>query len=103
MRQRILGSADKPRLAVFKSAKHLYAQLIDDGKGHTLASVSTREKALRGKVKATVAGARELGTALAKKAGQKGIAQAVFDRSGFRYHGQLKALADAAREGGLKL
>lgn len=102
IRQRVTGSADQPRLSVFKSAKHLYAQIIDDGKGHTLASVSTVDKALRGKVKATVAGAKLLGSALAKRAKQKGIERVLFDRNGFRYHGTLRALADAAREGGLK-
>lgn len=98
----MLGSASRPRLSVFKSARHLYAQLINDGEGKTLASVSTMDKALRDKAKGTVPGAKVLGTALAKRAGQKGITEAVFDRNGFRYHGVLKALADAAREGGLK-
>lgn len=98
----MFGSAQKPRLSVFKSAKHLYAQIIDDGKGQTIASVSTLDKTLREKAKATVAGAKTLGSTLAKRAKQKGIEQVIFDRNGFRYHGTLRALADAAREGGLK-
>lgn len=99
-RIRVKGNADGPRLSVFKSAKHLYAQIIDDDKGYTLASASTCEKGL--KTRATLAGAKILGSALAKRAKQKGIERVVFDRNGFRYHGQLQALADAAREGGLK-
>lgn len=96
------GTTERPRLAVFKSAKHLYAQVINDLLGQTLAASSSVDKELKGKVKATVEGAKEIGKLLAKRALQKGVKQVVFDRSGYRYHGQLKALADAAREAGLQ-
>ena len=102
IRKSVLGSTDRPRLSVFKSAKHLYAQVIDDTVGKTLASSSSVDKELKGKVKATVDGAKEIGKLLAKRAKAKGIENVVFDRNGFRYHGRLKALADAAREAGLK-
>lgn len=89
-------------MAVYRSVKQLYCQLIDDRKGVTLVSCSTLDKELKGKVKATVAGSKEVGMLLAKRALQKGVKNVVLDRGGFRYHGQIKALADAAREGGLK-
>lgn len=102
IRQRVGGSPERPRLCVYKSAKHLYAQLIDDSVGKTLESSSTLDKEVKGKIKATVEGAKKLGKLLAQRAIKKGIKKAVFDRNGFRYHGQLKAFADAAREEGLK-
>lgn len=102
IRSRIVGSSDRPRLSVFKSAKHLYAQLINDTEGKTLVSASTRDKEGKKKTRATVAGAKEIGKILAQRAKTKGIKQVVFDRAGFRYHGQLKSLADAAREAGLE-
>ncbi|OGQ47975.1 MAG: 50S ribosomal protein L18 [Deltaproteobacteria bacterium RIFCSPLOWO2_02_FULL_46_8] len=101
-REKLSGNAEKPRLCVFKSAKHLYAQLVDDSAGKTLASCSSVDKQLKGKVKATLEGAKEIGKVLAERALSKGIKKVVFDRSGFRYHGQLKALADSARETGLQ-
>lgn len=101
-RSKIVAGGERPRLAVFKSARHLYAQIIDDAAGKTLASCSTLDKALKGKVKATVDGAKAIGKTLAERALSKGVHAVIFDRSGFHYHGQLKALADAAREAGLK-
>ena len=102
IRERISGTKERPRLCVFKSTKHLYVQLVDDSIGSTLIGLSTLSKSLKGKVKATVPGAKELGKKMAEQALEKGIQNVIFDRSGFRYHGQLKALADAAREAGLK-
>jgi large subunit ribosomal protein L18 len=87
---------------VFRSNKHLYAQLIDDVKGHTLVSASTLEEELQGKASDTIDGAKVLGGLLAKRALAKNIQNVVFDRSGYLYHGRIKALADGAREGGLK-
>jgi large subunit ribosomal protein L18 len=97
---RIEGTAERPRFAVFRSNRHIYAQLIDDTKGHTLVSASTLEEDL--KVHGSVEGAKVLGGVIAKRALSKNVAQVVFDRSGYLYHGQIKALADAAREAGLK-
>jgi large subunit ribosomal protein L18 len=94
----------RPRLSVFRSSKQIYAQVIDDVRGHTLASASTLEADVKGKVKtgADVAAAKEIGRLLAERAVQAGVKQVVFDRSGYLYHGRVKALADAAREGGLE-
>jgi large subunit ribosomal protein L18 len=93
----------RPRLSVFRSSKQIYAQVIDDAQGHTLAAASTIEKDVRGKLKtgADIAAAKEVGRLLAERAVQAGVKQVVFDRSGYLYHGRVKALADAAREGGL--
>ena len=93
----------RPRLSVFRSSKQIYAQVIDDERGVTVASASTIEKDLRGKLKtgATVEAAKEVGRLVAERAVQAGIKAVVFDRSGYLYHGRVKALADAAREGGL--
>ena len=93
----------RPRLSVFRSSKQIYAQVIDDGRGHTLASASTLEKDVRGSLKtgATVEAAREIGRLLAERAKGAGVSQVVFDRSRYLYHGRVKALAEAAREGGL--
>ncbi|MBY0469672.1 50S ribosomal protein L18 [bacterium] len=102
IRSRVEGDAERPRLSVFRSNKHLYVQLIDDVKQHTLVAVSTNEEDTRGKSKATLAGAKEVGLLIAKRALAKNISQVVFDRSGYLYHGRIKAIADAAREGGLK-
>lgn len=101
-RKKIFGSDARPRLCVYRSGKHIYAQLINDVEGITLASSSTVDKSLRGKARGNVKGAQIVGKTLAAKAKQKGVSQVVFDRHGFQYHGQLKALAEAAREGGLK-
>ena len=104
MRNKIQGTAQRPRLAVFRSEKHIYAQIIDDMTGTTLAAASTVEKEIASTLEATsnVAAAEAVGTAIAKKAAAKGIENVVFDRGGFLYHGRVKALADAAREAGLQ-
>ncbi|MEN8136103.1 MAG: 50S ribosomal protein L18 [Thermodesulfobacteriota bacterium] len=103
IRKKISGTSDCPRLRVFKSAKHIYGQLIDDVAGQTLVAASTLDKNLQG---ATEGGkkamAQKVGLALAEKAKQQGIKKAVFDRGGFLYHGRIKSLSDGAREGGLK-
>jgi large subunit ribosomal protein L18 len=94
----------RPRLSVFRSSKQIYVQVIDDGEGRTLASASSLEKDMRAKLKtgADVEAAKEVGRLIAERATQAGVKQVVFDRSGYRYHGRVKALADAAREGGLE-
>ncbi len=104
MRNKIQGTTERPRLAVFRSEKHIYAQIIDDMTGTTLAAASTVEKEIASAVKATsnTDAAAAVGTAIAKKAAAKGIENVVFDRGGFLYHGRVKALADAAREAGLQ-
>lgn len=102
IRARVEGSSEKPRLAVFRSNRHIYVQLVDDGKGHTLVAASSLEEELKSKVSGTIEGAKTLGNLVAKRALAKNISQVVFDRSGYLYHGRIKALADAAREGGLK-
>jgi large subunit ribosomal protein L18 len=103
VRERLSGTPDKPRLAVYRSLNHIYAQIIDDTVGHTLVSAADVEADLRskrdGKKKSEVAGL--VGEVLAKKAKEKGIAVVVFDRGGFKYHGRVKAFAEAARKGGL--
>ena len=100
LRQRIKGTSARPRMAVCLTGKHIYVQFVDDVKGHTLAAVSTLSAGKE--TKPTVAGAKLLGTLAAQKAKEKNIAEVVFDRGGFKYHGRVKALADAAREAGLK-
>jgi large subunit ribosomal protein L18 len=104
IRKKVKGTPEKPRLAVFKSEKHIYAQIIDDTKGHTLVSASTLDKELRQKLSKTynVEAAKEVGRLIAQRALSLGIKTVVFDRGGFKYHGRIKALADAAREAGLK-
>ena len=101
--KRAAGTSGRARLTVFRSSKHIYAQLIDDDKGETLATASTMEKPMRGDGKkgTNVAAAKEVGKLLAERAKEKGIKDVVFDRGGYLYHGRIKALADAAREGGL--
>ncbi len=121
IRQRVRGTEERPRLAVFRSVKHIYAQVIDDRKGHTLAAASSGEKS--GEKKSTekkadetkssekkkvspnggnVAGAKQVGKLIAERAKAKGVNKVVFDRGGYLYHGRVKALADAAREAGLE-
>ena len=95
-------AAGKPRLSVHRSGRHIYAQVIDDAAGKTLASASTLDKDLKGKAGATRDGAAEVGKTLAQRAKKAGVSQVVFDRGGFLFHGRVKALADAAREGGLE-
>ena len=102
IRRKIMGTPERPRLHVFRSGKHIYAQVIDDLAGKTLASSSTVEKANKGKVGDTIDGAKKIGAAIAGKAKALKIENVVFDRGGFQYHGRIKALADAAREAGLK-
>ena len=105
VRKNLEGFADKPRLTVFKSARHVYAQLIDDQAQKTLAQASTLDKALRDatKGKKKTDAAKEIGKAVAARAKSKGITKVVFDRNGYRYHGRIAAVADGAREGGLEL
>ena len=94
-------SGERPRLSVFRSSKHIYAQVIDDVKGLTLASASSLEKDMRAKSGANVEAAKAVGMLVARRAVEKGVKDVVFDRGGYRYHGRIKALGDAAREGGL--
>ena len=98
-----MGSAERPRLIVTRSARHTVVQLIDDSVGRTVASASTLEEALRGTSGDKTAKARQVGTLLAERARSAGVSAAVFDRSGWAYHGRIAALADAVREGGLDL
>src|SRR5262249_1858092 len=104
VRRRIVGTSERPRLTVFRSSKHIYAQLIDDLTGVTLAAASSTTKELRGAnpYGGNIKGAAVVGKKLAEAAKEKGIRAAAFDRGHYRYHGRVKALADAAREGGLK-
>ncbi|HUH16504.1 MAG TPA: 50S ribosomal protein L18 [Methylomirabilota bacterium] len=101
VRLRITGSGERPRLSVFRSAKFIYAQVIDDTTGRTLASASSREAALAGST--PVEGARAVGLALAERAKAAGISSVVLDRGGYQYHGRVRSLAEGAREGGLNL
>ena len=104
IRNRFSGTAERPRLAVFRSNNHMYAQIIDDTVGNTLVAASTLEKAVKAELEKTnnVDAAAYLGTVIAKKAIEKGIKEVVFDRGGFIYQGKIAALADAAREAGLE-
>ena len=104
MRNHFSGTAERPRLAVFRSNNHIYAQIIDDTVGNTLVAASTMEKDVKDSLEKTnnVEAATAVGTAIAKKALEKGITTVVFDRGGFIYHGKIQALADAAREAGLQ-
>ena len=101
VRRRVNGTAQKPRLAVFRSLSHIYAQVIDDDRGETLAAASDLEKTQKGKGAKTVS-AQAVGTALAERSLAKGVKTVVFDRGGFRYHGRVKALAEGARKAGLE-
>jgi large subunit ribosomal protein L18 len=103
VRKKVLGTAERPRLAVFRSNKHIYAQVIDDLSGRTLASASTMEADRRGGATATVEAAKQVGEALAERVKAAGITSVVFDRGGFKYHGRVAAVADGARAGGLEL
>ena len=104
VRRKIVGTAERPRLTVFRSSKHIYAQLIDDLSGLTLAAASSNTKEVRGELPygGNVKAAAVVGKRLAEAAKSKGIQKAAFDRGHYRYHGRVKALADGAREGGLK-
>ncbi len=103
LRNRISGTAERPRLAVFRSNNHMYAQIIDDTVGNTIVSASTLDKEVKEAVDKTnnVAAAAQVGTVVAKRALEKGITTVVYDRGGYIYHGKVQALADAAREAGL--
>jgi len=103
-RARIRGVTQAPRVNVFRSSAHIYAQVVDDSRGHTVVAASSRDPELRKLVKSggNIAAAKAVGLELAKRAKAAGITRVVFDRGGYAYHGRVKALADAAREGGLK-
>ncbi|HEY8313099.1 MAG TPA: 50S ribosomal protein L18 [Candidatus Baltobacteraceae bacterium] len=104
LRRKLIGSAERPRLLVRRSLHHIYATVVDDAKGHTLVAASTREKDLADGLASmtNIAAAAKIGQAIAAKAKQAGITAVVFDRGGVKYHGRVKALADAAREAGLE-
>ena len=101
IRRKVQGSAERPRLTIYRSLNHIYAQIIDDQEGKTIVAASTTEKDLRGATGGNIEAASRVGRAIAERATAKGINQVVFDRGGYRYHGRVKALADAAREAGL--
>ena len=101
VRRRITGTPQRPRLAVYRSNRYIYAQVIDDANGHTLAAASSAESDLRGS-SLNVATAAEVGTLLAKRAKEAGVSSVVFDRAGYKFHGRIRALAEAAREEGLE-
>jgi len=100
VRKTLAGTPERPRLAVYRSTNHIYAQVIDDSRGHTLAAASDRDKGVDGKGTKTDS-AKAVGKLIAQRAKEQGVEQVVFDRGGFRYHGRIKALADSAREAGL--
>lgn len=101
IRRRVRGTAERPRLAIFRSLNHIYAQVIDDERAVTIASASTVEKDLRGTTGGNIEAAQRVGRAIAERTMAAGVEQVVFDRGGFRFHGRVKALTDAAREAGL--
>lgn len=101
IRRKVSGNTERPRLAIYRSLNHIYAQVIDDRQGQTLVSASTTEKDLRGNTGGNLEAARRIGQAIAERALAKGIEQVVFDRGGYLYHGRIKALTDAARAAGL--
>jgi large subunit ribosomal protein L18 len=107
LRKRVTGTTERPRLAIFRSVAHIYAQVIDDAKGVTLVSASSVEPSVKAKLAegvrgGNVAGAKAIGALVAERLKEKGITRVVFDRGGFLYHGRVKAVADAAREAGLE-
>lgn len=101
IRRKVRGTTQQPRLAVYRSLNHIYAQIIDDEQGVTIASASTTEKDLRGSSGGNIDAAQRIGKAIAERAQSKGIQRVVFDRGGYLYHGRVKALTDAARDAGL--
>jgi large subunit ribosomal protein L18 len=101
IRRKVKGSSERPRLAVYRSLNHIYAQVVDDLNGQTIVSASTTEKDLRGTTGGNLEAARRIGKAIAERALEKGIESVVFDRGGYLYHGRVKALTDAARAAGL--
>ena len=102
VRQKVAGTVERPRLVVFRSLKHIYAQLVDDDQGKTLAAVSDRTKELVREKPGKVGAARAVGKLLAQRAKAQGVTKVVFDRAGYLYHGRVRAVADGAREGGLE-
>lgn len=102
VRVNVKGTSERPRLNIFRSSKHIYAQLIDDEKGITIASASSVDKEFAGEAGGNIEAAQKVGELIAKRAIEKGHSSVVFDRGGYLYHGRVKALADAAREGGLQ-
>ncbi len=104
VRKKVRGTPDRPRLNVFRSVKHIYVQLIDDYSGRTLAAASSIDKELKGKMSTggNIEAAKTVGQLVARRAKDRGFKEIVFDRGGYLYHGRIKALADAAREGGLE-
>ena len=102
IRKKVKGTADRPRLAVFRSVKHIYVQVIDDDRGVTLCSASSVEKEAGVKAGGNIDAAKNIGRLIAERAREQGINQVVFDRGGYIYHGRVKSLAEAAREAGLK-
>jgi len=104
VRKKVHGTPERPRLSVFRSEKHIYAQLVNDVEAHTVVAASTLSPEIRKGLKSTsdVEAAKKVGELIARKAAEKGIESVVFDRNGYRYHGRVKAVAEAAREGGLK-
>ena len=102
IRKSLRGTPERPRLAIYRSIAHIYAQIVDDRKGVTLAAASSNEKGTGKASGGNVAGAKEIGRKIAERAKEKGITRVVFDRGGYLYHGRVKALADAAREAGLE-
>jgi len=101
IRKKVRGSADRPRLAVFRSLNHIYAQLIDDDSGKTLATASTTEKSLGGATGGNISAAQQVGKTIAERAIAAGVSSVVYDRGGYLYHGRVKALLEATREAGL--
>jgi large subunit ribosomal protein L18 len=102
IRNKISGSAERPRLAVYRSVNHIYAQIIDDGERTTIVAASTVEPTWRGRTGGNIAAAKEIGKLIADRAKEKGIKRVVFDRGGYIYHGRVRSLAEAAREAGLE-
>jgi large subunit ribosomal protein L18 len=103
VRKKVIGSATRPRLVVNRSARHMFVQIVDDVKGHTLAQASTLDATIKGTEGDKTAQARKVGELLAQRAKKAGISAVVFDRGGYQYHGRIAAVADGAREGGLRL
>ena len=102
LRLRVAGSAERPRLAVFRSINQIYAQVIDDATGHTIASASSTEASLRGATGTKTERAKQVGSLIGERARAAGVDRVVFDRAGFKYHGRIRALAEGARESGLE-
>jgi large subunit ribosomal protein L18 len=102
IRKKIHGTSERPRLAIFRSLNHIYAQVIDDSKGETIAAASTTEPEFRSRTGGNIAAAKDIGKLIADRAREKGISRVVFDRGGYIYHGRVRNLAEAAREAGLE-